>query len=137
MDRRLEQILLRRSPPAAAFGTPAMRLVEQELFDAETRLTRALDERLGPLEIVDGVIRTVEAMPVGDAELVGGYASSRIQSDACSAIMMQVRLMLARGMVGITDASTTRKFSTPRTRQCWSVTASGSPAGPIRAVPQG
>ena len=64
-------------------------------------------------------------------------ASSRIQSATCSPIMMQVRLMFARGMVGMIDASTTRRFRTARTRQCWSVTAIASSAGPMRAVPQG
>ena len=73
----------------------------------------------------------------GPVRGASGYASSRIQSDACSAIMMQVRLMFARGMVGMTDASSTRRFWMPRSRQCWSITASESSAGPIRAVPQG
>ena len=50
------------------------------------------------------------------------YASPRIQSDTCSPIMMQVRLMFARGIVGMTDASTTRRFGMLRSRQCWSTT---------------
>lgn len=40
-----------------------------------------------------------------------------IQSTARSPIMMQVKLVLARTILGITDASTTRSPSTPRTRQ--------------------
>ena len=72
--------------------------------------------------------------PVREA---AAYASSCIQSARRSPIMMQVRLMFARGMVGMIEASTTRRFSTPRSRQCWSTTAIGSPAGPIRAVPLG
>jgi hypothetical protein len=51
------------------------------------------------------------------------YVSSRIQSDTCSPIMMHVRLMFARGIAGITDPSTTRRFGMPRSRQCWSTTA--------------
>jgi hypothetical protein len=65
------------------------------------------------------------------------YASSRIQSATRSAIMMQVRLMFARGMAGMIEASTTRRFSTPRTQPYWSTTAIGLSAGPICAVPQG
>jgi hypothetical protein len=38
--------------------------------------------------------------------------------------MMQVRLVFARTMLGITHASTTRKPSTLRTRQHWPTTAS-------------
>lgn len=57
--------------------------------------------------------------------------------DTCSPIIMQVRLMFARGMAGMTDASATRRFAMARSRQCWSATAIGSPAGPIGAVPQG
>src|SRR5262245_57472861 len=45
--------------------------------------------------------------------------------------MMQVRLVLARTMLGITEASTTRNPSPPRTRQYWSTTASLSESGPI------
>src|SRR5438552_2385243 len=64
-----------------------------------------------------------------------GYASSRIQSATCSPIMMEVRLMFARGMAGMTDASTTRRFGMVRTWQYWSTTVIGSLAGPIWAVP--
>src|ERR1044072_1764953 len=65
------------------------------------------------------------------------HASPRIQSATRSPIMMLVRLMFARGMVGMIEASTIRRLLTPRSRQCASTTAILSPAGPILAVPQG
>jgi hypothetical protein len=40
-------------------------------------------------------------------------------------------------MVGMIEASTTRRFWTVWTWQCWSPTAIESLGGPIRAVPQG
>ncbi len=45
------------------------------------------------------------------------YAPARIQSAARSPSMMQVRLVLARTIFGITEASTTRSPSTPCTRK--------------------
>jgi hypothetical protein len=45
--------------------------------------------------------------------------------------------MFARGMVGMIEASTTRRFWTVWTWQCWSPTAIESLGGLIRAVPQG
>ena len=45
------------------------------------------------------------------------YAPARIQSAARSPSMMQVRLVLARTILGITEASTTRSPSTPCTRK--------------------
>jgi hypothetical protein len=43
--------------------------------------------------------------------------SARNQSATRSPIMMQVKLVLARTILGITNASITRSRSTPRTRQ--------------------
>ena len=43
----------------------------------------------------------------------GSYRPSLIQSATRSAIMMVVALVLARITSGITEASTTRKFSSP------------------------
>ena len=37
---------------------------------------------------------------------------------------------------GTTEASATKRFSTPLTRQCWSTTAMGSLSGPILQVPE-
>src|SRR5690348_981958 len=76
------------------------------------------------------------SVEAGQSPLLANY-SARIQSDTRSPIMMQVRLMLARGMAGMTDASTTRRLRMARSRQYWSTTAIASPGGPIRAVPQG
>src|SRR5262249_19683732 len=61
----------------------------------------------------------------------------RIRSAAFSAIMITGALMLPPTRSGITEASTTRRSSTPRTRSAGSTTASGSVAGPIRQVPAG
>src|SRR5438876_807803 len=57
--------------------------------------------------------RYVSELPVSRPH----QASDRIQSTTRSPIMMQVKFVLARTMLGITDASTTRSPSTPRTRQ--------------------
>ena len=56
-------------------------------------------------------------------------------SAAFSAIIMVAAQVLADGIVGITDASTTRRQSRPCTRNSASTTAKGSLAGPIFAVP--
>src|SRR4051812_40418610 len=62
----------------------------------------------------------------------GSGAMPRIRSEARSAIMITAALMLAPGTLGITEASTTRRPSTPFTRRLLSTTASGS--SPIRQV---
>src|SRR5258708_37344860 len=62
-------------------------------------------------------------------------ASSRIMSEAFSAIMMVGALVLPDIRSGITEASTTRRPSMPRTRRRWSTTASGSL--PMRQVEVG
>lgn len=54
----------------------------------------------------------------------------------CSAIITVVRCVLARGISGITEASTTRSPSIPITRQFGSTTDQGSLVAPIRHVPQ-
>jgi len=48
--------------------------------------------------------------------------------------MMVGRLVFARGTLGMTEASTTRKLLTPLTRQFWSTTAAGSSGRPIMQV---
>ena len=62
-------------------------------------------------------------------------ALPRIRSAARSAIMIVGALVLPDGSVGITDASTTRRPSTPRTRSCGSTTDASSL--PMRQVPIG
>ncbi len=51
--------------------------------------------------------------------------------------MMVGELVLPEVMVGMTDASTTRRPSMPRTRSCASTTAPASSARPMRQVPTG
>jgi hypothetical protein len=58
-----------------------------------------------------------------------------IRSAARSAMARTVALVFAPGREGITDASTTRNWSIPRTRSCRSVTAEASV--PILQVPTG
>ena len=60
-----------------------------------------------------------------------------VHSAARSAKTMQVRLGFLDVMLGIAEASTTRRFSTPRTWKYWSTTAAGSLSGPILQVPTG
>src|SRR5262249_39507421 len=61
----------------------------------------------------------------------------KIISAAFSAIIIVGAAVLPEVIVGITDASTTRKDSTPRTRNCGSTTAYGALSSPIFAVPTG
>src|SRR5262249_21550267 len=53
-------------------------------------------------------------------------SSRRSRAARCSAIMMAVRFVFARGTSGMMDASTTRKPSVPMTRHSGSTTARGS-----------
>src|SRR5215470_18821267 len=73
-----------------------------------------------------------------DADPEAGRQAARdleIASDPFSAIMMVAGWILGDGITGITDASTTRKPSMPRTRNSGSTTEFSS--SPIRQVPQG
>jgi hypothetical protein len=54
----------------------------------------------------------------------------------CSAIMIVVRFVFARGTSGIMDASTTRNPSVPSTRHSGSTTDRWSSGAPIQHVPQ-
>src|SRR5215813_6071870 len=71
---------------------------------------------------------------------LAGYGEAPVQSaiiswDANSPIMMLGALVLAEGIVGMTEASAMRRPSTPRTRSSASTTAS-SP-DPIAQLPTG
>ena len=61
----------------------------------------------------------------------------RISSAAFSAIISTAALMLPLTRSGMTDASTTRSASTPRSFNLLSTTASSSVSRPIRQVPAG
>src|SRR5712692_5171275 len=68
--------------------------------------------------------------------ILRAYALWRMKSATRSAIIMVVALVLARITSGITEASATRRPSSPYTRQYWSTTARGSEADPILQVPE-
>ena len=65
----------------------------------------------------------------------GAAAQPLIAAEIFSATMMVGMLVLARGTVGMIEASTTRRPSKPRTRPTRSTTASRSVEAPIRHVP--
>ena len=58
-------------------------------------------------------------------------------STALSAIASTGALVFPLGIVGMIDASITRRPSTPRTLRSAVTTASGSPSRPMRQVPTG
>ena len=70
-----------------------------------------------------------------DGAAIPVRAAARIMSEAFSAIMITVALVLPETTVGITEASTTRSPSMPRTRNSLSTTARSS--GPIMQVEVG
>src|SRR5262249_31293581 len=99
-------------------------------------------EQFGGVALLDAA----EAAPASQsaAELVhhaaiaGVCASLSCMKPATrSAIMMVGALVLPPIRVGITEASTTRRPSSPRTRHWLSTTAIGSLSGPILQVPTG
>jgi hypothetical protein len=84
-----------------------------------------------------GSLTAVKIYPdCGAARLHPGYVSDfAIASEPLSAIMMVAGWILGDGITGITEASTTRRPSMPRTRSSESTTALSF--SPIRQVPQG
>ena len=66
-----------------------------------------------------------------------GGALPRMRSEALSAIIMTPALRLAESIIGMIEASTTRRPSSPRTRNSSSTTLVGSFSGPMRQVPIG
>src|SRR5690606_7443154 len=96
------------------------------------------------LAAVEGADVVAEELFPGHAALLlssapgssaGRGARPRIRSAAFSATMIVGPLVFAPGIVGITEASTTRSPSIPRTFSCGSQTLSGEP--PIAQVPTG
>ena len=73
----------------------------------------------------------------GVLTLLFRLAASRSHSPKRSPIMIDGRFVLARGTLGIIDASARRSPVTPWTLPYWSQTASSSASGPMGAVPQG
>ena len=61
---------------------------------------------------------------------------SRTHSAVRSPIIIVLALGLERTTLGMMEASTTRRPSSPWTEQNWSTTALGSEAGPILQVPE-
>jgi len=126
----IESIGLREVPGLVSCRVELIRVVEKPRYQVGNRRRRDAIRRLG-LEcgllslphrgrlgrgrMSRGRLRSDSGIVSAhvDARKVPDYAVAHIQSATRSAIMMQVRLMFARGMVGITDASTTRNCSTP------------------------
>jgi len=87
------------------------------------------------LSLVEGGLSGCEAVL---AQPDAAYLGSRlIQAATRSPIAIIVRFGGALTPRGIIDASATQSPANPRTRPCWSVTASGSSAAPIGTVPHG
>ena len=113
-----------RSDPFLELERPGERLLHGDLLvDREPDQER---ERLGR----DEPIRVVR---VGEVERGRHAVSVEPQMIVAirSAIAAVVRFVFARGIVGMTEASTTRRPSTPRTRHSESTTS------PIAHVPAG
>src|SRR6185503_11254235 len=88
-------------------------------------------------EGLGGLVRGQAAAELVGAAENGGAAghAARISSAACSATMTVGQFVWPRGNAGITDASTTRSPSIPRTRSSGVTTAASS--SPMRQVPTG
>ena len=105
---------------------------------------RAVSLRTSSLVLVDGAVdhapQDARLSTKMAARIICGHTDPgryrpAIRSAARSAMASTVAFGWALGMVGITDASTTRSPLIPRTRSSVSTTASAS--GPIRQVPTG
>lgn len=88
-------------------------------------------------EIEDATAGLNPGQNVGHRSSAGRAGRPRIMSVAFSPIIKLAAFVLAEGMVGITDASATRRRSTPCTRSFASTTLFDFAAGPMLQVPTG
>ncbi len=121
-----------------AFGALDQQAVADEPRSAEQAAVagdhaRAARAHGAAAEVVDGARGGVQ--PTASICDCSSARPWRIRSAARSATAIVGALVLPRGTIGITDASTTRSPSRPLTRSCSSTTAPASV--PMRQVPQG
>src|SRR6516225_10494947 len=108
------------------------RVVLGEMVAVKARAIVGLDQLQALLEqLAEGDPAVVQMIEDPKAHCLvsyakGGYAAASIASAIFSAVIKVGKLVLAPGTTGNSDASTTRKPPTPRTRPWLSVTAIGS-----------
>src|SRR5690606_23365401 len=109
--------------PLDALAPPAKQVLVEALVDAVSHDGQVSVAEAELPRTVCGVLHCPQA------------ARPRSRSAVRSAIMVTGALVLPPGSSGITEASTTRRPSMPRTRSCGSTTAAASL--PMRQVPAG